>query len=320
MAIVTDIFGSPVLDDQGQPVPVKLFNHTTTDYGKWVDYNGMRFKDVYSLRLKDGTVIDRARPNGNSWFPYTDPSVTEEEAKALEAAGKPIPYHELPKTDLISERGTIDDANVSQIRLVPDAEFSWMSYNYTGLARIQHNRRMFSGCLSPEEDLTIGVPKSAKAKFLQIGVWEQIKTKDGSGSTLRMVDYIAIEPWTTTPEFVQDGVSFKFNQDVRLKLNSVSMRGEGVPRVLRLFFQQGGELEIVIPVYTRVTEGDRVGEFTTKPTSVTITKVPKRTTMEDWATWFDQNPIHGNVRFTFYYDDKPPQGAPDDLENPQTTQ
>lgn len=317
---VTNLFGELVLDEQGNPKPVKLFNHTTTDYGKWVDYNGMRFKDVYSLRLKDGTVIERARPNGNSWYAYTEPTVSQEEAARLEAAGAQIPRTVIPETPLC-KNGRYEDEVVAQIRLVPEEEFSYESWGYTGIERILHNRRLFAGFLSPDEDLTIGVPLAAKAKFLQFGVWETRKTKGGGESSkLAMVDYIATEPWTQQPDFVKDGVLFRFEQTVTLKLNGISMQGPNVPKVMRLFFQQGGELEIDLPIHTEVTEGDRTGEFLSKPTSVKVTKVPARAAAFDWAQWFENNPLHGHVRFTFYYPDQPSKGAADDLENPQTTQ
>lgn len=42
---------------------VIVFNHCGNDFGKKVEYQGVAYPDIYSLELKDGTVIDIAYPS-----------------------------------------------------------------------------------------------------------------------------------------------------------------------------------------------------------------------------------------------------------------
>ena len=58
---------------------LRKFNHTSVDYGVWVEYNGERFKDLYSIETLDGVVFQAAIPNGSGWYIQPELDMTAEE-------------------------------------------------------------------------------------------------------------------------------------------------------------------------------------------------------------------------------------------------
>jgi len=86
-------------------------NHHPSQIGIWIKYNGIRFSDVYNLKLHDGTVLKKMYPHGYSWIKE-------------------------PNSDVMRE-DEVMDTEVSEIMLVPDEEL-W-SPRPKGELRLQRN-------------------------------------------------------------------------------------------------------------------------------------------------------------------------------------
>lgn len=303
-----DIFEQARAANEGQQKVSKRFNHRTTDFGVWVDYNGYRFKDAYSLRLLDGTVIPFARPNGSGWYLFTAPAVTREEYDKLIAAGttyEQIPRTVIPETPLYDPlKGRIDDKDVAQVALVPDEDLPFDSWDFKGIDRVVRNRRMFAGCLSPDEDLSVGFPKSAKAKKISIGM----EYKKGNTTTWEYAEYRKPGVFgglnEGKNEFVRDQALFTFDKETDVILAAEYFTAGDVPNAIRKFFQQGGVAKLTLPVNVTVTDGDRYGECTAIPLRAEIIKAP-RSSQLNWLEFFESTPIFMRVHFTFYYEDRP---------------
>lgn len=66
-------------------------NHRYDDFGRWVEYTGFRYKDLYNIKTKKGEVVKWCLPNGTSFWP-------------------------------LKSRFGIPDDEVSEIQLVPGSE------------------------------------------------------------------------------------------------------------------------------------------------------------------------------------------------------
>lgn len=303
-----DVFEKERAENEEQQKGSRRFNHRTTDFGVWVDYNGYRFKDAYSLRLLDGTVIPFARPNGSGWYLFTAPVVSREEYDQLIAAGTPydqIPRTPIPETPLYDPlKGRIDDKDVAQVALVPDEDLPFDSWGFKGTERVVRNRRMFAGCLSKDEDLSVGFPKSAKAKQISIG----LEYKKGNTTTWEYAEYRKPGVFGSLNggenEFVRDQALFTFERETSVILAAEYFTTGDVPNAIRKFFQQGGAVKLSLPVNVTVTDGDRYGECTVIPLKAEIVKAP-RSAKIDWQEFFEKTPIFVRVHFTFYYEDRP---------------
>lgn len=285
----------------------KRFNHRTTDYGVWVEYNGLRFKDVYSLELLDGVIIEMARPNGNGWYPETRSILTKEEYEVYEQEGKTdqAPRTTVPESKYYDPaRGRIDDSSVAKVKLVPDAELGWDSYHYTGIQRIVRNRRYFGDILHPDEDLSIGVPTAARAKFVSLVFMERTSNSESSTAVQYRKPGLFGPPDAPTGWFTKNGLRFTLEQDIELEVCGEYFMAAEVPKLFRSFFQKGGKIRLVLPVKTSVSMGDSIAEFYAKPTTVELLRAPRDST-EDWLALFQDQTLHGNVHFTFYHDEIP---------------
>lgn len=283
------------------------FNHRSTDYGVWVDYNGLRFKDVYSLELKDGAIVEMARPNGDGWYPETRSLLTKEEYEVYEKENRTdqAPRSQLPESECIDKtRWRIDDSQVARVRLVPDAEFGWDSYHYTGIQRIVRNRRYFGDILHPDEDLSIGVPTAARAKFVSLVFMERTQNSESSTPVQYRKPGLFGAPDAPTGWFTKNGLRFTLEQEIELEVCGEYFMAAEVPKLFRRFFQKGGKIRLVLPVKTSVQMGDSIAEFYAKPTTVELLRAPRDST-EDWLSLFQDQTLHGNVHFTFYHDEIP---------------
>lgn len=146
--------------EQPNPVDEKpwVMNHLSTDYDKWVDYDGSSFKDWYSLRLKDGSVINLAYPNAGSWM--VEPLAGGQTDKGI---------------TLELERGLIYSEDlIAQIRLANDTYISkYVPTAATGVERIKRNRQMFRDNLMAGEDPKLTEPKSIQARHYSVYIGEE---------------------------------------------------------------------------------------------------------------------------------------------------
>lgn len=56
-----------VLFDSPLTLDGKKFNHRGDWFGRWVEYNGWRYKDIYDIELYNGIIALRMYPNANAW-------------------------------------------------------------------------------------------------------------------------------------------------------------------------------------------------------------------------------------------------------------
>jgi len=80
------------LNADGEYIWKEYFNHHPAYPGIWVVYNTWRLKEHYDIKLRDGTILTKMYPNGNSWY---------------------------------GGQASISDTAVAEIRLIPAAEDPW---------------------------------------------------------------------------------------------------------------------------------------------------------------------------------------------------
>lgn len=135
-----------------------VMNHHSTDYGVWIDYDGSSFKDYYSLRLKDGTVVNCAYPNANTWM-------ADVLAGARTAEGVTLPIQ--PGTTYV-------DDQIAQISLVPDTLLRrYVPHAANGVERIKRNRRQHPHNLLPTEDPKVTEPLKIQARHYGLYVGDE---------------------------------------------------------------------------------------------------------------------------------------------------
>ena len=282
-----------LLDGDEEPT-TKRFNHTSTDYGKWVEYNGYRFKDLYSIETKDGVVFPLARPNGDGWYLQREVACTREEYDALPKDAE-VPYKELPESIYYeAARGRIDDKDVARIALVPDEKLPFNGYDYTGKPRIIHNRRMFAGYLSPEEDNTLLGPTKATVKYFSFQTAATEKTSDlfrrYSGPTLLENRDFVKQP---------DG---SFTYEGSQVVDIIPEYFQASDRFLRVLFQRGWRLRGTLDFKSSVKEIDSLAPFTSQLRNVTVVKQGRTDDPATVIAQLEALEIKGVLHFSFYYD------------------
>lgn len=103
----------------------EYFNHRPEQIGVWFPYNNSRYKDVYHIKLKDGTILHHMRPNGNGWY------------RAL--GSKPS---DDPLIDAKRSNGVHDD-DVTHLMLSVEDDTYPGKYNRHGEYRTQHQYYLF---------------------------------------------------------------------------------------------------------------------------------------------------------------------------------
>lgn len=92
----------------------EVFNHFPEDIGKWVEYNGFRYKDVYDLELHDGTILYYYYPNAYSW-----------------------------NRRCFGKHPVVEDSDVKRVRLSFETKH-FPRFSRRGVDRIKHDYEMFS--------------------------------------------------------------------------------------------------------------------------------------------------------------------------------
>ena len=274
-------------------------NHTSTDYGVWVDYNGQRFKDPYSIETLDGVVYNLALPNGGGWYIQPEIDMTAEEYQAVEKPEdirrKPVPeskYYE-------AARGRVDDQYVKRIALVPDDQFPPYGWWETGVNRIRNNRAMNWDLLSPNEPVLPEIdPIAAKAKYLSFAPTGVELTKElkniGALMSEKYVRYMGPVTWTT-PDFTRNGREFSFSDEITLELIPEYLPGKNS---LQRLFQRGWRFKATLTVTATVVPGQTLGVFKTAFKDVLVTQ-QGRGSLPELSEFL---PHGAYLHFTFYYD------------------
>lgn len=94
-------------------------NHMPFQYDVWFKYTGFRYKDLYDIEMKDGTIHEMMYPNASSFVSF---------------AGKNV---------------SVDDTDVAFIRLIPDTRLEGEYFN-TGIDRLERNLEMFDDVIERE--------------------------------------------------------------------------------------------------------------------------------------------------------------------------
>ena len=291
----------------GEAKERKLFNHRTHDYDIWFEYTGHRFKDYYSLELKDGTIVPSAFPNGDGWYLRSSITVSEEEYNKLRASGAStdeIPRTPTPVSPLIDSKrgGRVDDKDVAKIMLLSDAAISWDHFNFAGVDRIIRNRRMMSGWLHPDEDINIGKPAAALAKHISLVFVERTEKSSCSCAVVYGKPGVFGIPSETREGrgwFVNTGVEFNLQEDIEVDFCGAYFMSGDVPKLFRQFFQLGGAIKLKMKLDCTISAGDTTGNFYAKPYEVTLVRAP-RDDDRDWCSLFKDQTLEGQVHFTFY--------------------
>lgn len=271
---------------------VKRFNHCSTDYGKWVEYNGTRFKDLYSIETLDGVVYPLARPNGNAWHILPVIDCTEEEYRIL-ADDQPLPYKPVPESKYLEvERNRVDDSAVAKLALVPDSELPFDGFHFTGNSRIKHNRKQFAGLLSLEEPVLDLAPARAKAKYFSLVVLNNKKEHQFCRYAGPVIFPQA--------EFVKHpDCSFTLDTTVAVELIPEFIQGTN-DAFWRPLFQRGWRFKATLDITTRVTEDDAFGHFTSTIKDVVVTKQGRGFDPDEIIKHLEDYPFCGVIHFTFY--------------------
>lgn len=97
----------------------EYMNHSPQQQGEWIEYNNNRYKDVYDLKLKDGTILSDMYPNGTGWY-----------------------YVGNDKSESDTVRKNVNDSDVIMVRLTVETD-NYPRFNYRGLPRKYRNYNSF---------------------------------------------------------------------------------------------------------------------------------------------------------------------------------
>lgn len=278
-----------------------IFNHCSTDYGVWVENNGTRFKDLYSIKTADGAVFKYATPNGLGWHVQREVDMTKEEYDACTDKDQ-IRYVPLAESKYLDrESMRIENEHVVELALLPDDEAPPYWWWETGLQRIANNRRDFASRLSPNEPFIPELdPVRAVGKYISIAVVSKkekpiliagLEFDNPSVPYARYAGPVRFE----TPEFVREGKTFKFSNELKIELIPEFLSGG----LLQSYFQRGWRFKAVVEINTSVVNYQVFGFFESELKSLEVTKVGRGATPD-----FKNLKVKGRLHFSFYYDKK----------------
>lgn len=271
-------------------VPGDRFNHSTTDYDKWFEYNGFRYKDVYKLRLMDDTIIEAASPNADHW--HLIPVCGVKTGEVVEGMILPQEFLPFPESPLINlKQRWVTDADVKEVMLLSDDQRPVEYALFKGADRIIRNRNMFSEHLSENEDMTVAGVVGVIPRYLSFRLADypdDVMMLRGHKTNISAFVLNGEGVWTGTVGFA-------------VKIGASSAVTCPYFNVVK---QLGAEVELAFEAIVEIKETDTLGTARVKPSKVTVFK-QGRQVGRNWELYFKEKEFDVRTHFSFKRADKP---------------